>query len=70
MHVTEESFVSALVLTGIRRPNNTLQSVNDSGVYMDDWPETVTFNHRTFSLYEVTSGNDGHSHNVEEARYV
>lgn len=66
MTVTESSFVTSFILTGYRRSNNTLQSSNDSGVYMDEWPETITHDRRTFSLYEVAK----YANNVEEAKYV
>ena len=63
---TEASFVSSIVLTGCRRLNKTLQSMNDSGIYMDEWPETIEHDRRVFTLYEVST----YANNIEEARYV
>ena len=66
MTVTEASFVTSIVMTGCRRSNKTLQSTNDCGVYMDEWPETITHDRRVFTLYEVST----YANNIEEAKYV
>ena len=66
MNTTQSSYLTTFVLTGWRKKDGTVQSANDSGVFMDEWPETVNFDNRTFALEEVRSGPAG----FEEARYV
>ena len=66
MTVTESEFVSWVLMSGYRRPNSALQSTNDPGVFMDEWPETMLINNRVYSLFEISSFEN----NLEEAKYV
>ena len=66
MNVTQSSYMHTFVLAGWRKRDGSIQSDNDSGVFMEEWPETIEIDNRAYSLEEVRSGPAG----FEEAFYA